>query len=63
MLKTLKCMQKGKFPSLERTMVKFYTIFYDLIEEDLLKFFRESQAFGKFMGYLHSTLIDIIPNL
>ena len=41
--------------------IEFYLGFYDLLKDDLLKVFRESQSSGKVLSSLNSTFIALIP--
>jgi len=56
----LSLMQKGKILRPDGFTVEFFLGFYDLLKENLLKVFRESQQSGKMLGSFNSKFISLI---
>ena len=53
-------LKRIKGPSPDHWTVNFFSVFYDLIELDLVAVVNESRTIGKFIGAINSTFIALI---
>jgi hypothetical protein len=54
-------MKKGKIPGLNGMSIYFYTSFFEIIKDDLLKVVQESKCSRNILGDLNSMFLALIP--